>query len=420
MQVAKSINEESSMNAKTNETNRALFEMESARQRWQLGGDPDGITKQIADLAKAIQEPSTDPDKSNSIDVGPQPTPSQKTVGDQPLRGGPARTELATRFEASASLHLSRIPTALVHVFDEEQFPLVTFKLSNNSDRVIRLGVQSQVEGYSARAVTTVDILPGNEPKTVSQLPTFFPSALDSVHDATRATLHVEVHELDTSESAAKLVNRESFRIWLLPRTTAILSQTDPVTGDKNQMHKYLASWVTPNDPSIMELLRKCLEGTGLGSIVGYTRETNNAIDVAEVEKQVRAMFETVKAAGIKYVNSTTAAGLKDTFVQRIRLPAESLETRSANCIDYTVLYASLMEAASLNPGIVVIPGHAFVGWQSDPDKNKWDYLETTMTAQHNFDAARKSANDLRTQYPEPDRLLNLSQLRADGILPIA
>jgi len=51
-----------------------------------------------------------------------------------------------------------------------------------------------------------------------------------------------------------------------------------------------------------------------------------------------------------------------------------------ANCIDGAVLYASLFEAIGLEPVIVLVPGHAFVGVKTSPSSNKYYFLETTLT----------------------------------------
>ena len=53
---------------------------------------------------------------------------------------------------------------------------------------------------------------------------------------------------------------------------------------------------------------------------------------------------------------------------------------------------ASLLEAASLQPAIVLVPGHAFVAWETWEGTDEWDYLETTMIASHDFEAARQRA----------------------------
>ena len=88
---------------------------------------------------------------------------------------------------------------------------------------------------------------------------------------------------------------------------------------------------------------------------------------------------------------------------QRTRLPRESLRHKSANCIDGTVLMASLLEAASLHAAIVLVPGHAFVGWETWPGTDEWDYLETTMIATHDFEAAGQRARTLFERFAAED-----------------
>src|SRR4029077_11411867 len=112
-------------------------------------------------------------------------------------------------------------------------------------------------------------------------------------------------------------------------------------------------------------------------------------------------------------------------ITQRTRLPRESLRHKSANCIDGTVLMASLLEAASLHPAIVLVPGHAFVGWETWEGSDEWDYLETTMIASHDFEAARERSGLLFRCYAAEDlpgddgpllRVLKLNDLRSQGI----
>ena len=88
---------------------------------------------------------------------------------------------------------------------------------------------------------------------------------------------------------------------------------------------------------------------------------------------------------------------------------------------------ASLLEAASLQPAIVLVPGHAFVAWETWEGTDEWDYLETTMIASHDFEAARRRALARRTllgeDLPSDDgpllRILKLNELRTQGIWPM-
>jgi hypothetical protein len=110
-------------------------------------------------------------------------------------------------------------------------------------------------------------------------------------------------------------------------------------------------------------------------------------------------------------------------FTQRTRLPRESLALKSANCGDGTVLLASLLEGASLNPAIVLVPGHAFLGWETWEGSGEWQCLETTLIGSADFaDACRagqRQYEDYRQHGPELLKVLPLSGLRARGIWPM-
>jgi hypothetical protein len=146
--------------------------------------------------------------------------------------------------------------------------------------------------------------------------------------------------------------------------------------------------------------------------------------DPESVTLQVEAIYWALKEAGITYINSVIDYGAPPgQAIQRTRLPRESLAGRAANCIDGTVLFASLLEGASLNPAIVLIPGHALVGWESWDGSDEWSFLETTMIGSHDFEAACRSG---QKQYGEAQtygrtRLIThkLPELRARGIWPM-
>ena len=57
-----------------------------------------------------------------------------------------------------------------------------------------------------------------------------------------------------------------------------------------------------------------------------------------------------------------------------------------------TVLFASLLEAISLHPAIVLVPGHAFLGWETWTGAGEWKFLETTLIGTSTFEQACKSA----------------------------
>jgi hypothetical protein len=66
-------------------------------------------------------------------------------------------------------------------------------------------------------------------------------------------------------------------------------------------------------------------------------------------------------------------------YVQRVRSLAQSLEDRAANCVDGSVLMASLLGAVNLDAALVRVPGHMFLQVALDRAGTRHAYLETTL-----------------------------------------
>jgi len=312
------------------------------------------------------------------------------------------RGAASTGLSAEVAVHLTHIPTSIYHLFDPASQPLLTVEIRRyDTGRPRRLRVLSYVDGYSARAVDTVE-LAGAAPVEVPQLPTLFAERVAGLHELSAATLNVRVEDL-----AGEVELHRSVPIGLLARTAVPLWLRNRTTGQHTDLTRYLGAFVTPNAPEILTFLRSAAEHIPERRLVGYQGS-------ASVEEQVRAVFEALSGREIRYVNSTVAFyPAEGSFHQRVRLPRESLADREANCIDGTVLVASLLEAISMNPAIVIVPAHAFVAWETGPRTGDWSYLETTMIGDGDFAAARARGEALARRYET-----RLRQTGAPGLFP--
>lgn len=329
-----------------------------------------------------------------------------------------------TAMEADVHLRMAAVTTSIYHLLDRAQSPLLTCRITNLSTQTRRLRISSNIEGYSAHAVDTIEIPAGSGPLEIHQLPTIYPQALASVNELTRASLNVLIEEL--LDGGTRVESQSTHPIWLLARTSAPLAVKDPATGGWIDHSRYLGAFVTPNAPELMSFLRQAVELHPQKRLAGYQG------DRSQVEPQVRALYDALKScAEIQYVNSVIAfnpdAGVSN---QRVRLPRESLSARQANCIDGVVLFASLLEAVSLNPGLVIVPGHAFLAWETWNDgSDEWRYLETTLIGSGSFDEAAAGGAALAAHYrklceqkgdPNIFRLWPLRRLRTEfGITPV-
>ena len=64
---------------------------------------------------------------------------------------------------------------------------------------------------------------------------------------------------------------------------------------------------------------------------------------------------------------------------QHVRLIDESINNAQANCVDGSVLFASLLRKVGIEPYLVLIPGHCYVALQVDKQGKQIAALETTL-----------------------------------------
>lgn len=122
-----------------------------------------------------------------------------------------------------------------------------------------------------------------------------------------------------------------------------------------------IASFVAPNNKHVTKIVSNAakIARDNDFSMSGYQSGLQK-----NVRKQINAIFESIKKLEINYVS--VPASFEESG-QKVRDIDEIIEHRLANCLDIAVLAASCLEAISLNPFIIIVKGHAFVGaWLED------------------------------------------------------
>jgi hypothetical protein len=311
-------------------------------------------------------------------------------------------------------LNMQPLPTGIYHLLDAKTDPLLTVTVGNEAlDRKPRrVCVKAFIEGLSAEAVRTVEIKRG-EKVTLNLQPTLFPERARAITEVQRATLHLRVEDLDGKPEC-----HDTFPIVCLARNSSFNAVRRPDNGQTVDLTHYYGAWVTPHAEAVQERVRRASDLLPGGRMCGYQQ------DAESVGQQVAALYQALREAGVVYVNSVIDYGAPaGQATQRTRLPREALAGRSANCIDGAVLLASLLEGASLNAALVLVPGHAFVGWEVWDGADDWQHLETTMIGTHEFEAAcasgRRQFDEAREYKREGLVVHRLAELRARGIWPM-
>ncbi len=296
----------------------------------------------------------------------------------------------------------------------------IDFTITNPTDSPRKVTVESDVPGYTEKAINIIEV-PAHGNITGGQTPTLRPSAIPS--EMTSAMLHYKVALADGT-----IIDEQTIPIKIYAKDTMVWSVFDGV--EWNNMAPLIAGWVTPHAAEIDPLVRRAANYHPEKLMSGYMCG-NNCTDEQwedDTNAQAKAIFTTLKNDyQITYINSPLAYGQKNEAPQRIRLPKDSLASKSANCIDGAVLYASALESLEINPHIVIIPKHAFVCYDTKPDSSGYmSCLETTMTGSSTFEEAVETGNqEYQEEITNGDFKSGISQdfsiadLREEGILPM-
>jgi hypothetical protein len=101
-------------------------------------------------------------------------------------------------------------------------------------------------------------------------------------------------------------------------------------------------------------------------------------------------------------------------------MPEASLRDVSANCIDGVVMYASLFENLGMEPVVLLVPGHAYVGVRVSPRNSKYLYIETAITGRASYEESVAAAARGVASYKPADTLrVSVADARAMGVFPM-
>jgi hypothetical protein len=356
--------------------------------------DPTGNPELLAELAQAEKQLREMPPVVTASTSTDPVTPKGRFLGPE-----------TTGLKVETVLAMNPIPTAIYPLLDPE---------TSLDAKPKRVCVRAWLEGMSAETVRTVELKKGKSSAPLKLLPLLFPERARLVTTAQRTTLHLRVDDLD-----GKPESHDTFPLVMLANMSGLNSVVDPLTGEPKDLSHYYGAWVTPHLDVVQERIRWAASVHPSGTLTGYLRAgTEN------VRKQVAVLYQSLRDWGLAYVNAVADYGAPPgTVTQRARLPRESLAYKSANCVDGTLLFASLLEGASLSPALLLLPGHALVGWESDEGSGDWSFIETTMIGTHDFEAAcasgQKQYEQAQEFYPDSIRLHRLADLRTRGIWPM-
>ncbi|MFO1029727.1 MAG: DUF3320 domain-containing protein [Planctomycetota bacterium] len=144
-----------------------------------------------------------------------------------------------------------------------------------------------------------------------------------------------------------------------------------------------LAAFVAANHPSLTPLLQAAAaalqRATGDPALDGYQRRSP-----ARVQALVEAVHDAVTGVGITYVGAPPSYERQG---QKVRTPEQVVGERLGTCLDLAVLYAAVFEHVGLEPLVVLVRGHAFVGVWLQPTSSPHVELGPAVELRKRVDA---------------------------------
>lgn len=305
------------------------------------------------------------------------------------------------------------LPNIDVSTEYEKKLPLGTYQ---NQERLITLDlsgremVRSRVSVFipeitqtETRTITITDVT-----EELKMKPPLQPGVLDKLETSKETSIEIRV-----VNQQGELLFETSKKINILPSRDMVW-----VSSEGDDLSPNVASWVTPENRKVQELVNLAAKYTSFKGMIGY-QEVPGMSKEQVTRVQVEAIFQAmVKDVAVQYVS--TPVSLSGGAVQRIRLPEDVLNQRSGNCIDLSVTVASALEATGMKPYIILTPNHAFVAIKIWSDAGNYVYLETTavQSPPQRAVAAGEQAW-LQAQQKGDYRVVDIALARDRGIKPM-
>lgn len=269
----------------------------------------------------------------------------------------------------------------------ESPFPIsITNECNDENDLCSKkkVKVKTWISGFTDTATITAVINPADSIYLFPNF-TFNNKALLSVTSAKKAQRQIEVYALENDQeiqfySATKPITIHPMQVF-----------GEEIIFDLYQeaYYPWFAVWVTPWADSISDIVKEVAEKLPDGELAVYqpiypVSMTLNSKVIVE------AVFNVLSSRRIKYIDDSGTTKLAG---QKINYPVESLRKKQGICLETTVLFASVLERIGFQTFLIIIPGHAFVGWNTELDGDTIDVVETTMIGKEN--ATFVKANDI-------------------------
>lgn len=288
----------------------------------------------------------------------------------------------------------------------DRKWGTVAVTVTNSSDATLRQHIAARIEGWSDEEIQIIELRAG-EVRTCLFAPAFLPRLYHN-------------REIAAATALVNVRDRSGNLLFTATAPVRLRSADDMYWGRNFKFAPFIASWVTPHEAGVETLLSRAKEFAPGRRLPGYVPGLKPALQARSTYEQVNAIYRALQAQGLSYVKSSLTFGEHSDASERVRMPRESLNQVSANCIDGAVMYASLFENLGMDPVVLLVPGHAYVGVRVAPGSLNYIFIETSLTGRASFAAAVSAAERaLHSRRASEVIRIPINSARQAGIYPM-
>jgi len=210
-----------------------------------------------------------------------------------------------------------------------------------------------------------------------------------------------------------------SFAVMIHPINEVVSKVFDSDTNQWQDTSICFAAYVNENHPLINGIIQDAVAKSGIARFSGYEFGSKT------VKEQIQAVWDTLASRGLNYVDlATTSSQVSGVSSQYVRFIDQSLKDQGANCVDASILFASIFRRIGLRSVLFFIPGHCFVGVYDIEKGGQLIGLETTLLSSASFSEAviagdREMGMALETMGQSGYSSVDISLARDSGVQPI-
>ena len=282
-------------------------------------------------------------------------------------------------------------------VVDIPEIAILSGEIYNPREESIRAFIKTSINGVSDTVLVSLDVPHGILAIPRVRPPRFLPEEAKEIGTTIRSVpLTVEL-----LLQGNVLVDSYQTDIWISQPDICLIASKD---ADELRDFSYLLSWwVNSGAEGISDFLVEHIPDD-IRNNFGYGFGV--PIDV-----QVEHIYNAFLRKPMNFMPTELIwIAEKSSIIQRIQRPEQILLSNipKYNCLDGAILFASILEHIGVDPILVIVPSHAFVGWKKEPKQisNVREYLDfcnyldfTAQAANLSFDVSVSSAQGQFTKY---------------------